>query len=320
MKHDGYNSLAGTQSYKYKYNGKDLQESGMYDYGARFYMPDIGRWGVVDPLAEKMPSWSPYNYALQNPVRMVDPDGREPFDWVKRTGMSGWEYRSDITSAQQAKDAGYVAYSNGRGDKNSVYYTTLSVNGVSTGKNQKIVLGENGYYTNNGERFHSPDMAPYVSSKEVDKLGNFLAAQLYRPAEIMSGGSSRWGKALYSATSQWLGTGDVNAFEVIGDTVGFGIGEIMGGTNEFSMKNYFSGQSAFRSVFFDDSMSIEEGASNSLFNLSSTGSAKLFNIGKPGATKLQKGILNLHIYSIDALLNKGSQNKADEIQNQQLKK
>ncbi|NAW50097.1 hypothetical protein GNY06_01375, partial [Elizabethkingia argentiflava] len=63
----------------------------------------------VDPLAEKMPSWSPYSYSFNNPVNFVDPDGREPFDWIRQTvnGKNTWTYDASIKTASQATAAGY---------------------------------------------------------------------------------------------------------------------------------------------------------------------------------------------------------------------
>ena len=79
LKHKGYGGVnLGNPNYHYKYNGKELQENSMYDYGARLYMPDIGRWNTIDPLAEK--THDPYGYVWNNPMKFIDPDGRAPMD------------------------------------------------------------------------------------------------------------------------------------------------------------------------------------------------------------------------------------------------
>jgi len=62
----------------YTFSGKEKDaETGYGYFGARYYDSGLSIWLSVDPMSDKYPSMSPYNYCANNPVILVDPDGRD---------------------------------------------------------------------------------------------------------------------------------------------------------------------------------------------------------------------------------------------------
>lgn len=54
----------------------------------RYYDARTGRFLQIDPKAHKFPGWSPYNYAANNPLKYIDPDGQEVKVYTERLGSA----------------------------------------------------------------------------------------------------------------------------------------------------------------------------------------------------------------------------------------
>ena len=73
------NQRAAGYSERFRFTGKERDEETGYSYFGTRYMDHelMTMWLSIDPLADKYPNISPYNYCMWNPVKLVDPDGKD---------------------------------------------------------------------------------------------------------------------------------------------------------------------------------------------------------------------------------------------------
>jgi RHS repeat-associated protein len=150
--------INGSTVDKYKFTGKERDsETGLDYFGARYFDSKYGRWMSVDPLAEKYPGLSPYNYSLNNPINLYDPNGEAVFIANVAGGKTPNGYNPKIRYPQ----AGLIWIQN-------VQYKDRNIMNVGYAKNQLEGMGKiNGEWGSNGAH-SAPKVAEYLNNNNIN--------------------------------------------------------------------------------------------------------------------------------------------------------
>jgi len=176
------------------------------DYGARWYMPELGRWNAVDPMASARNWVSPYNYVQNNPLSRIDPTGLVD-DWYRNDKTNEVEYHEGSGAkdgythlgkegyAGHGDNTGLAFYGNADGTKS--YYEPTELKEVTSVLNSP---------SRDGDQARQNSYGPWMGPDAVSIQVNASASGLFSEAGF-SGGIAMSGNEIGVFGGASAGTG-----------------------------------------------------------------------------------------------------------------